>query len=269
MGPSEKRARHGPGDDQSAPSASEIAKRLDDLAKRIDAWPQRIEPDSSYAGAFPEFVVENQSVIQAVAAALKGMNCEPDSTRLLARFSDAVRSLNHIRVLKAERDNAAAMGSLSDDLVRQLAEREGNLVARAGDRLRGLAWEMRRVQCQVLGRPIAKDSWPRRVAEGGETNVALGREAVGMEAGNTEPASSPQPPPRDEIRVTTFEYDILRVLDGKRLSQGQVAQKLGRDADGHLKSTLSSLVKRGILGNKRPGYFIALADWRLRVVKPE
>ena len=58
-------------------------------------------------------------------------------------------------------------------------------------------------------------------------------------------------------KLNDLEREIVEVLEKDTLTGEQIAARLGQDdCDGHLKGTLSSMVKRGILGNKRPGYYV-------------
>lgn len=65
-------------------------------------------------------------------------------------------------------------------------------------------------------------------------------------------APTPQPP-------TDEEKEILDLFtDGCVLTGAQIAKMLGLDTDnGTLRSRLASMVKKGILLNKRPGYALS------------
>jgi hypothetical protein len=58
----------------------------------------------------------------------------------------------------------------------------------------------------------------------------------------------------DELR--TIEKNIIEALGKDTLTLEQLAAKAGYEVGGHFKRAISSLSKRGILGNKRPGYFV-------------
>ena len=58
----------------------------------------------------------------------------------------------------------------------------------------------------------------------------------------------------DEARLTHREQDILEALGDDKLTGEEIAKAAGYEYDGHLKSTLASLVKRGLLANDHPGY---------------
>ena len=61
------------------------------------------------------------------------------------------------------------------------------------------------------------------------------------------------------VKMNDLEHSIMKVLCGKTLIRNEIANRLlplGFEDNSHLKMTLSSLVKRGILRNKSPGYVI-------------
>lgn len=57
-----------------------------------------------------------------------------------------------------------------------------------------------------------------------------------------------------DARLTDREQDIIDALGDGRLTGEEVAVAAGYEYDGHLKGTLASLVKRGVLVNDHPGY---------------
>jgi len=59
-----------------------------------------------------------------------------------------------------------------------------------------------------------------------------------------------QPAPR----LTAAEQNILEALGDGTLTGEKLAEKAGYPCNSNFKNTLSSLVKRGILVNDRPGY---------------
>ena len=59
---------------------------------------------------------------------------------------------------------------------------------------------------------------------------------------------------REEILNET-EKNILEALGDKTMIGEEIAPLAGYKCDGHFKGTLARLVKRNILGNKRPGYY--------------
>lgn len=59
-----------------------------------------------------------------------------------------------------------------------------------------------------------------------------------------------QPAPR----LTAAEENILEALGDGKLTGEKLAQKAGYPFNSNFKNTLSSLVKRGLLANDRPGY---------------
>jgi hypothetical protein len=54
------------------------------------------------------------------------------------------------------------------------------------------------------------------------------------------------------IKLNTFESIIIEALGNDILTFEQLAAKTGYEVSGHFRRTVSSLSKRGILGNKRP-----------------
>ena len=58
------------------------------------------------------------------------------------------------------------------------------------------------------------------------------------------------------IKLRTVERNIVEALGTEILTLDQLAPKAGYEVNGHFKKAISSLRKRGILGNKRPGYFV-------------
>jgi len=58
------------------------------------------------------------------------------------------------------------------------------------------------------------------------------------------------------IELSTIERNIFEVLGTDTLTFEQLAAKADYEVSGHLRRTVSSLSKRGIVGNKRPGYFV-------------
>ena len=58
------------------------------------------------------------------------------------------------------------------------------------------------------------------------------------------------------VKLRTIEKNIIEALGSEILTLEQIAPKAGYEVSGHFKKALSSLSKQGILGNKRPGYFV-------------
>jgi len=59
-----------------------------------------------------------------------------------------------------------------------------------------------------------------------------------------------------EIKLNQIELNIIEALGDDTLKLEELAPRAGYEVGGYLRKTLSSLVKRGILGNKKPGYFV-------------
>lgn len=55
---------------------------------------------------------------------------------------------------------------------------------------------------------------------------------------------------------TQRELDIIEALGPSLLTGERLAAKAGYEYDGHFKSVLASLVRRGVIRNRRPGYFL-------------
>lgn len=58
------------------------------------------------------------------------------------------------------------------------------------------------------------------------------------------------------VPITQREIDIVQALGEGRLTGEKLAEKAGYEFDGYFKGILASLVKRGVICNKRPGYFV-------------
>ncbi len=58
------------------------------------------------------------------------------------------------------------------------------------------------------------------------------------------------------IELRTIEQNIIEALGNDTLTCEQLAPKAGYEVNRHFKKAISSLSKRGILGNKRLGYFV-------------
>jgi len=67
-------------------------------------------------------------------------------------------------------------------------------------------------------------------------------------------AVQPQQRQTDDTKLTETEGNILEALGEGKLKGGQLAKKAGYPFNSNFKNTLSSLVKRGLLVNDRPGY---------------
>jgi hypothetical protein len=57
------------------------------------------------------------------------------------------------------------------------------------------------------------------------------------------------------IELRGIERNIIEALATDTLTLEQLAQA-DSEVNGHFKKAVSSLSKRGVLGNKRPGYFV-------------
>lgn len=60
----------------------------------------------------------------------------------------------------------------------------------------------------------------------------------------------------EEDRLNSTEKKLLKVLGNEILTGEKIAERAGYRFNSNIKSTLSSLKKRGFLGNKSPGYFL-------------
>ena len=69
-----------------------------------------------------------------------------------------------------------------------------------------------------------------------------------------------------ELRV--IERNIIEALGTDTLTLEQLAPKAGYEVNGHFKKAVSSLSKHGILGNKRPGYFVQPEYQRILASRP-
>ena len=64
----------------------------------------------------------------------------------------------------------------------------------------------------------------------------------------------PQQRQTADTKLTEAERNILEALGEGKLKGEQLAKKAGYPCNSNFKNTLSSLVKRGLLMNDRPGY---------------
>lgn len=130
----------------------EIATVLNRLAAQADEWTQRIEPGSSYVGAFGEFATEVHPPIQELSAALDRHGLSRHSTRLLTRFSDALAQLQRLGRLR-EADgtvpSATAIGA-AEPAEANAARRR--MAEEAAYRIRLVGWEARRIRDELQGK---------------------------------------------------------------------------------------------------------------------
>jgi hypothetical protein len=61
---------------------------------------------------------------------------------------------------------------------------------------------------------------------------------------------------RDTLTLNDIEQDIIEALGDKTLTGEKIAKDIGHPYSFKFKSSLSGLRKRGVLGNKKPGYFL-------------
>ncbi|MCP4611473.1 MAG: hypothetical protein GY845_22395 [Planctomycetes bacterium] len=60
------------------------------------------------------------------------------------------------------------------------------------------------------------------------------------------------------IELNEAEIIIIEALGNETLTVEELAVKSGYEVSGYFRNILTSLCKRGILGNKRPGYYLML-----------
>lgn len=61
----------------------------------------------------------------------------------------------------------------------------------------------------------------------------------------------------EQLKLSTNEKAILCAIGNGKLTGKQISKKIDKYTDnGGLRTTLSHLVKRGVLGNRSPGYFV-------------
>jgi hypothetical protein len=92
-----------------------------------------------------------------------------------------------------------------------------------------------------------EDSSLRKLAR----DFVLTLEPMVKNAGREEPD-----PDKPEPNLTDIEQDIIAALRDRTLTGAKIAREAGRPYNFQFKSSLSALRKRGILGNKSPGYFL-------------
>jgi hypothetical protein len=57
-------------------------------------------------------------------------------------------------------------------------------------------------------------------------------------------------------RLNKLERQIVEALEKDTVTGEEIAERLGRNCNSNFKGTLSSMVKRVILGQKHPGYYV-------------
>lgn len=60
------------------------------------------------------------------------------------------------------------------------------------------------------------------------------------------------------IELNLTEWNVIEALSNATLGLKELAPKAGYEVSGYLRRTVASLVKRWILGDKKPGYFVQL-----------
>jgi len=58
------------------------------------------------------------------------------------------------------------------------------------------------------------------------------------------------------IELSVTERNVIEAFGTDTLTLEKLALKAGYEVGGHFRRAVSSLSKQGILGNKRPGYFV-------------
>jgi hypothetical protein len=88
-------------------------------------------------------------------------------------------------------------------------------------------------------------------------SIRLCRKLLDSETGQEIESIGTQP------ELTDTEQNIIEALDKNKMNGEPLAKKTGYPYNSNFKNTLSSLRKRGILGNKSPGYFLEPAYYYL------
>ena len=123
----------------------------------------------------------------------------------------------------------------------------------------GLAWSLARAS-QVASelRTAALEVESRGLAPFAEKDVSTSSEAHAADVAKTK--DTDQPPKSDDdrmpITLTDTEQNIIEGLGNKTLTATELAKKIRYPYNSNFRSTLSTLRKRGILGNRSPGYFL-------------
>jgi hypothetical protein len=58
------------------------------------------------------------------------------------------------------------------------------------------------------------------------------------------------------VKLNDLERDIVEALGKDTLTGETIAERINRDYDSNLKAALASMRRRGILGNRSPGYYV-------------
>jgi hypothetical protein len=91
-----------------------------------------------------------------------------------------------------------------------------------------------------------------------ETAAAMPRDAGGETAARSVTAGAIRCLD-SKIELTDTEHNTIKALGRAILTGEKLAKKAGYPFNSNFKNTLSSLRKRGILGNASPGYFVTEA----------
>jgi hypothetical protein len=114
---------------------------------------------------------------------------------------------------------------------------------------------------ELLRKASQVDSLKQEDTEGArleDSNLQrLARDFVLMLEPIVKNAGHEKPTPDDsEQNLNDIERDIITALKDKTLTGEKLARDVGHPYNFKFKSSLSALRKRGILGNKSPGYFL-------------
>jgi hypothetical protein len=114
---------------------------------------------------------------------------------------------------------------------------------------------------ELLRKASQVDSLKQEDTEGArleDSNLQrLARDFVLMLEPIVKNAGHEKPTPDDsEQNLNDIERDIITALKDKTLTGEKLARDVGHPYNFKFKSSLSALRKRGILGNKTPGYFL-------------
>jgi len=113
------------------------------------------------------------------------------------------------------------------------------------------------VEQEISDRPVCKDlTTSFTAARGAAINLAEKLKHVAELAKTLKIAGQESESIVTQQELTDTEQNIIEALGTKTLIGEELAKKAGYPYNSNFRSTLSSLRKRGILGNKSPGYFV-------------
>lgn len=116
---------------------------------------------------------------------------------------------------------------------------------------------MKFVEQETSDSPVCKDlATSVTAARGAAINLAGKLKHIAELAKTIKIAGQENESTGTQLELNDTEQNIIEALSKNTLTGEKLAKKAGYPYNSNFKSTLSSLRKRGILGNKSPGYFV-------------